>query len=103
MVHKNGCYSLVLDGKLFFILGAQSNNSSACPATLPKVWLTIEKPHVNTLDILICREQFEPQSRKYNYCVVDTIITQAQESNLRLVLLWFATWKNGPNYTCRNG
>jgi len=29
---------------------------------------------------------------------MDTIITQARERSLRLVLLWFATWKNGSNH-----
>jgi hypothetical protein len=54
--------------------------------------------HVNTLEIPIYWEQFEPQPGRYDYSVVDTIVTQARERGLRLVLLWFATWKNGSNH-----
>ena len=98
LVHKNGRHALIVDGKPFLILGAQCNNSSAWPAMLPKVWSAMEALHVNTLEIPIYWEQFEPQPGEYDYSVVDAIITQARERDLRLVLLWFATWKNGSNH-----
>jgi hypothetical protein len=98
LIHKNGRHALMVDGKPFLILGAQCNNSSAWPAILPKVWSAMEALHVNTLEIPIYWEQFEPQPGKYDYSVIDTIITQARQRNLRLVLLWFATWKNGSNH-----
>ena len=98
LVYKNGRHALMVDGQPFLILGAQCNNSSAWPAMLPKVWSAMEALHVNTLEIPIYWEQFEPQPGKYDYSVIDAIITQARERNLRLVLLWFATWKNGSNH-----
>lgn len=98
LVHKNGRHALVVDGRPFLILGAQCNNSSAWPATLPKVWSAMEALNANTLEIPIYWEQFEPQPGQYDYHVIDTIITQARQHNLRLVLLWFATWKNGSNH-----
>jgi hypothetical protein len=98
LIHKNGRHALIVDGQPFLMLGAQCNNSSAWPATLPKVWSAMEALNVNTLEIPIYWEQFEPQPGKYDYSVMDVIITQARERNLRLVLLWFATWKNGSNH-----
>ena len=98
LVHKNGRHALIVDGQPFLMLGAQCNNSSAWPAMLPKVWSAMEALEVNTLEIPIYWEQFEPQPGKYDYNVMDAIITQARERNLRLVLLWFATWKNGSNH-----
>jgi len=98
LVHKNGRHALIVDGEPFLILGAQCNNSSAWPAMLPKVWPAMEALHVNTLEIPIYWEQFEPQPGKYDYSVMDTIIVQARKRNMRLVLLWFATWKNGSNH-----
>ncbi|HYC83839.1 MAG TPA: DUF5597 domain-containing protein [Chryseosolibacter sp.] len=65
---------------------------------LPKVWSAMEALHVNTLEIPIYWEQFEPQPGKYDYSVIDTIIMQARVRDLRLILLWFATWKNGSNH-----
>ncbi|WP_338732062.1 DUF5597 domain-containing protein [Mangrovimonas cancribranchiae] len=96
--HKNGRHALFVDDEPYLILGAQCNNSSAWPETLPKVWSAMEKLHINTLEIPIYWEQFEPQQNKYDYSVINTIITQAREHNIRLVLLWFATWKNGSNH-----
>lgn len=88
----------MVDGKPFLMLGAQCNNSSAWPNTLPEVWSAMEQLKVNTLEIPIYWEQFEPQKGQFDYSVIDTIITQAREHNVRVVLLWFATWKNGSNH-----
>jgi len=38
LVQKDRRDALIVDGEPFLILGAQSNNSSAWPAILPKVW-----------------------------------------------------------------
>jgi len=98
LVHRDGRHALIVDGEPFLILGAQCNNSSAWPATLPKVWSAMETLHVNTLEIPIYWEQLEPEPGRYDYSVLDTIIAQAREHGLRLELLWFATWKNGSNH-----
>lgn len=98
LVQANGRHALIVDGEPFLILGAQCHNSSAWPAMLPSVWSAMEALHVNTLEIPIYWEQVEPQPGKYDFSVVDTIITQARQHDLRLVLLWFATWKNGSNH-----
>jgi len=31
----------------------------------------------------------------FDFSVVDTLLSQAREHRVRLVLLWFGTWKNG--------
>jgi len=98
IVKENGRYALMVDGAPFLILGAQANNSSTWPATLPKVWSAIEYLHANTLEIPIYWEQFEPQPGRFDYSVMDTVITQARQHNVRLVLLWFGTWKNGSQH-----
>lgn len=96
--HKDGRHCLMVEGKPFLMLGAQCNNSSAWPDTLPEVWSAMEQLKVNTLEIPIYWEQFESQKGQFDYSVIDTIITQAREHNVRVVLLWFATWKNGSNH-----
>jgi hypothetical protein len=95
LVTEYGRHALIVDGAPFLILGAQCHNSSAWPATLPKVWPAIEYLHANTLEIPIYWEQFEPEPGKFDPSIVDTILEQAREHNVRLVLLWFGTWKNG--------
>jgi hypothetical protein len=65
---------------------------------LPKVWAAIDDLHANTLEIPIYWEQFEPEPGKFDTSIVDLIIKQAREHNVRLVLLWFGTWKNGSGH-----
>ena len=98
IVSTNGHHALLVDGEPFLMLGAQCYNSSAWPATLPKVWAAIEDLHANTLEIPIYWEQFEPEPGKFDPSIVDLIIKGAREHNVRLVFLWFGTWKNGSGH-----
>jgi hypothetical protein len=84
-----------VDGAPFLVLGIQCHNSSAWPGMLPKVWPAVAAVHANTLEIPVYWEQFEPEPGKFDPSNVDLILKQAREHNVRLALLWFATWKNG--------
>jgi beta-galactosidase GanA len=43
-------------------------------------------------------EQIEPQENQFTFSLVDTLLLQARQHNKKLVLLWFATYKNGSNH-----
>jgi beta-galactosidase GanA len=98
LVTEGGRHALIVDGAPYLILGAQCHNSSAWPGMLPKVWPAIEYLHANTLEIPVYWEQFEPEPGKFDTSVIDTLLTEAREHNVRLVLLWFGTWKNGSSH-----
>ncbi len=98
IVHRDGRYALFVDGAPFLILGAQVNNSSAWPAMLPQVWPAMEALHVNTVEMPVYWEQFEPAEGHFDSSVVDTLLSGAREHNLHLILLWFGTWKNGSSH-----
>jgi len=99
LVQKNGKYALMVDGAPFLILGGQANNSSNYPAALPKVWAAIRDMHANTLTMPVAWEQIEPVEGQFDFSFVDTLVAQARENDVRLVILWFGTWKNtGPSY-----
>ena len=99
IVERDGRYALMVDGAPFLVLGAQANNSSNYPAALAMVWPAIERMHANTLEIPVAWEQIEPEEGRFDFSYVDTLIEQARERDVRLILLWFATWKNtGPAY-----
>ena len=98
IVTTNGRHAFFVDGAPFLMLGAQCHNSSAWPCTLPKVWAAIDDLHANTLEIPVYWEQFEPEPGKFDPSIVDLIIKGAREHNVRLVFLWFGTWKNGSGH-----
>ena len=98
LVQKDGRFALLVDGAPFFMFGGQSGNSSTWPAMLPNVWKTIESMHANTLEVPIYWEQVEPQPGQYDFSMLQMLLDQARERNKRLVILWFATWKNGSNH-----
>ena len=77
------------------VLGGPINNSSAWPATLPEVWPLIESMHANTVEAPVYWEQMEPQPGAFDFSVVDELVNQSRAHHVRLVLLWFGTWKNG--------
>jgi beta-galactosidase GanA len=95
LVHRNGRYAFLVDGQPFLILGAQINNSSAWPATLPEVWPAIAAIHANTVEAPVYWEQMEPRPGSFDFSSVDELVRQAREHHVYLVLLWFGTWKNG--------
>jgi hypothetical protein len=98
LIEKNGRHALLVDGEPFLILGGQAHNSSAWPGMMPQVWEAVKELHANTLEVPIYWEQVEPQPGKFDFTLINTLLQQARAHKVRLVLLWFATWKNGSNH-----
>ncbi|SFU53295.1 GH35 family beta-galactosidase [Pseudoduganella namucuonensis] len=100
LVKKDGRHALIVDGAPFVMLGAQAHNSSNYPRALAKVWAAARDMHANTVEIPVAWEQIEPVEGKFDFSYVDTLLAQARQNKVRLVLLWFGTWKNtSPQYT----
>jgi len=94
-VHANGRSALLVEGKPYLILGAQMNNSSEWPSTLPNVWTTIANVHANTLGAPVYWEQLEAQPGSFDFTNVDQLIHEARQHHVHLILLWFGASKNG--------
>ena len=92
---EQGRATLMVDGKPFWLLGAQVDNSSGWPERLQAVWPAAEAMRLNTLEVPVYWEQMEPEKGRFDFTVVDAVVQQAREHKVRLVLLWFGTWKNG--------
>ena len=95
LVQKDGRYALMVDGRPYLILGGQIHNSSGWPSELPQVWESMAALHANTVEAPVYWEQLEAQEGHFDFTNVDQIIEGARSHNLRVVLLWFGTWKNG--------
>ena len=95
LVEKDGRFALMVDGRPYLILGGQIHNSSGWPSELPQVWRSMEALHANTIEAPVYWEQLESKEGQFDYANVDQIVNGAREHGLRVVLLWFGTWKNG--------
>lgn len=85
-----------VDGKPFFSLGGQARNSSGYNEQESETaFKAVKLVHGNTLEIPVYWEQVEPQEGMFNFAAVDSLLASARRHDLKLVLLWFATWKNG--------
>jgi hypothetical protein len=86
---------LIVDGQPFLVLaGELTNNSATSVEYMKPIWAKLVEAKLNTVLATVAWNQVEPQEGKVDFSVVDGIIRDARSHNLRLVLLWFASWKN---------
>ncbi|MBO0795271.1 MAG: DUF5597 domain-containing protein, partial [Ktedonobacteraceae bacterium] len=95
IVRKNGKSHLVVDGQPFVILGLQWDCDSCCSLEeMNPLFPHAARMGANTAALPLYWREVEPEPGRYDFNLVDERIRQAQAHSLRLVLLWFATWKN---------
>lgn len=93
---KGGATQLIVDGKPFLILGGELHNSSASSAAyMEGVWPILKKMNLNTALAVVSWDQFEPVEGNFDYTLTDYLIEGARKNDMRLVILWFGSWKNG--------
>lgn len=86
---------LIVQGKPFLILGGELGNSTASSLEYMRPhWRKFQETHINTILAPVYWELMEPQEDKFNFSLVDGLIQDARKHNIKLVLLWFGTWKN---------
>ena len=93
---KGTATQLIVDGKPYLALaGELSNNGATNVEYMKPLWAKIADAKLNTVLAGVSWAQIEPEPGKFDFSVVDGIIPDARSHGLHLVLLWFATWKNG--------
>jgi beta-galactosidase GanA len=87
---------LIVDGRPFLILGGELHNSSSSSLEyMGPIWPRMAAMNFNTVLAALSWELVEPEEGKYDFRLVDGLIEDARRHNLRLVFLWFGSWKNG--------
>ena len=87
---------LVVDGKPFLMLAGELHNSSSSSIEYMKpIWPKLAEANLNTVLAVVTWDLIEPEEGKFDFSLVDNLIKDARRYNMRLVLLWFGSWKNG--------
>lgn len=96
-IEKQGAQAhLIVDGAPYLILGGQVHNSDTSnPEDLSKAMDVLASWQANTVEVPIYWEAIEPTPGHYDFSSVDAAVTAARKHGLRMVFLWFGTWKNG--------
>jgi hypothetical protein len=58
------------------------------------IWPRLAAMKLNTVLTPIAWESIEPQEGKFDFTLVDGLINGAKQNDLRIVFLWFGSWKN---------
>jgi hypothetical protein len=93
---EGGMTRLYVNGKPFVMVAGELHNSTSSNLTyLTPIFPKLKEMGLNTVLASIAWEQFEPQEGKFDYSIIDGIVSRARENKLKLCILWFASWKNG--------
>ena len=95
LVYGHGSAELWVDGRPMLLCGGELGNSSASGMDyLRPLWAKFVEMHLNTLVAPVYWDLLEPREGRFDFSLVDSLIAEARSHRLRLVLLWFGTWKN---------
>ncbi|MCW3807045.1 DUF5597 domain-containing protein [Plebeiibacterium marinum] len=94
--NKSGVVQFYVDNKPFIMLSGELHNSSCGSAySMRDMWSVMAKKNLNTVIAPVSWELIEPQEGVFDYSLVDSMIYGARKENLKLVVIWFGSWKNG--------
>ena len=87
---------LIVDGRPFLILaGELTNSASSSMEYMAPYWSKLAAANMNTVLAAVTWELIEPAPGKFDFALVDGAIREARRNHLRLIFLWFGSWKNG--------
>ena len=95
LVHNHGVTQLFVGGKPFLILGGELGNSTSSNIDYMRpVWRKLKSMHLNTVLAPVYWELLEPAEGKFDFTLVDSMMAEARKQDLKLIILWFGSWKN---------
>ncbi|HZS56664.1 MAG TPA: DUF5597 domain-containing protein [Bryobacteraceae bacterium] len=87
---------LMVDGKPFLMFAAELHNSSSSSLEhMRPEWPRLAAIPLNTVLTPLSWELIEPKEGAFDFSLVDGLMQDARTSNLHIVFLWLASWKNG--------
>jgi len=93
--NQGSAVQLIVDDRPFLILGGELGNSTASSLNYMKsIWPKLVQLNLNTALIPVYWDLIEPREGTFDFMLIDGLLEQARQNNLRLILLWFGSWKN---------
>ncbi|HEX3767843.1 MAG TPA: DUF5597 domain-containing protein, partial [Puia sp.] len=96
-LEKQGTTSrLVVEGKAILLLCGELHNSSTGGLDYMRpIWKRMAEKNLNSVIAAVSWELVEPAEGSFDFTLVDSTIAGARAAGLKLILIWFASWKNG--------
>lgn len=86
---------LVVNGKPMLLLAGELSNSAATsPADIRKAFKSVSWSGANSVFVPAYWEFIEPSEGKYDFALVDSVISNARKHEMKVIFLWFGAWKN---------
>ena len=86
---------LMVGEKPFLLLGGELGNSVAADSVKIKfIFPQLKVLNLNTVLAPVYWELMEPKEGRFDFALIDVLIREARKEELKLVLLWFGSWKN---------
>lgn len=86
---------LIVDGKPFIILGGELGNSSFTSLEyMNPIWPKLKSMNLNTVLAPVYWELIEPVEGEFNFDLFDDLVVESRKNDLKLIILWFGSWKN---------
>ncbi len=95
LARRGAVMQLVVDGRPFLILGGELHNSTSSSLDyMAPVLAKFAAGNLNTALAAVGWDLIEPAEGRFDFRLVDGAIDLARKNHLRLVFLWFGSWKN---------
>lgn len=95
LIKKGTTQQLIVDGKPFLILGGELGNSTASSMDYMRpFWKKFTAMNLNTILVPAYWDLIEPEEGKFDFTLIDSITNTSRKKNLKVILLWFGSWKN---------
>jgi beta-galactosidase GanA len=92
---ETGAAQLLTQGKPFLILGGELGNSTTSSINYLKPFFPkLKEMNLNTVLSPLYWELMEPEENKFDFSLEDEMLAESGRQNMKLIFLWFGTWKN---------
>ena len=94
--NQHGALQLIVNDKPYIMLAGELLNSSSSTAiNMEPRWKRLKDLNLNTVLMSVTWEMIEPEEGEFDFAIVESLIKEARKHDLKIVFLWFGSWKNG--------